>query len=315
MNRKSFLRKWSPRLMIVLIALILLYATLVSHPTNAFNQKVCTSWQMVKNKTFILSHPQLSENIIDTAYAENVNQQHAEQIPVLMYHYLVPKSLNKEPANKSVINTEDFEEGMDYLHREGYYTPTLQELEQYVKGEITLPKKSVVITFDDGYENNLVYAYPILKKYNFKAAVFIIGNKVPENNEPFDPARKSFLTKAQMEESKDVFEFHSHTYNLHYKGFEKCGSEYAAGLDTKLLKQDMKQMKEFGIDTPYFAYPYGNKSTQMMYYLREEGYRMAFSVRQGFVKPGDNLMKLNRLTVTTGTDLSALLHPLDGSLE
>lgn len=314
MNRK-FLKKWSPRLIIVLVAMILLYAALVTHPTNAFNQKVCTSWQMVKNKSFILSHRQLSENIIDTAYAENVTEQQAKQVPVLMYHYLVPKSLNKEPGNKSVMNAEDFEEGMDYLHREGYYTPTLQELEQYINGEITLPKKSVVITFDDGYENNLVYAYPILKKYNFKAAVFIIGSKTQENNEPFDPARKSFLTKAQMEESKDVFEFHSHTYNLHYKGFEKCGSTYAAGLDSKLLKQDMKQMKEFGIDTPYFAYPYGNKSTQMMYYLREEGYRMAFSVRQGFVKPGDNPMKLNRLTVTTGTDLSVLLHPLDETLE
>ncbi|WP_211745968.1 polysaccharide deacetylase family protein [Paenibacillus sp. Marseille-Q4541] len=314
MKRKQFLKKWSPRLIVVLVFFVIFYAALVTHPTNVFSQKACTSWQLVKNKAFILSHNQLPEIALDTVQAETITEQ-AKQVPVLMYHYLVPKSLNKEPGNKSVMNTEDFEEGMDYLHREGYYTPTLQELEQYVKGEISLPKKSVVITFDDGYENNLVYAYPILKKYNFKAAVFVIGSKVNESNEPFDPSRKSFLTKAQMEESKDVFEFHSHTYNLHYKGFAKCGSEYAAGLDTKLLKQDMKQMKELGIDTPYFAYPYGNKSTQMMYYLHEEGYRMAFSVRQGFVKPGDNLMKLNRLTVTTGTDLSVLLHPLDGSLE
>lgn len=308
MIRKNFLKKWSPRLIAILILMIVCYAALVTHPTNTFSQKACTSWQMVKTKAFILSHDQIPETIIDTAKSKALASG-ASQVPVLMYHYLVPKSLNKEPGNNSVMNAEDFEKGMDYLHRAGYYTPTLQELEQYVKGEISLPEKSVVITFDDGYENNLVYAYPILKKYNFKAAIFVIGSKVKEEQEPFDPSQKSYFTKAQMEQSKDVFEFHSHTYNLHYKGFAKCGNEYAAGLNTALLKQDIQQMKTFGVDTPYFAYPYGNKSTQMMYYLHKEGYRMAFSVRQGFVKPGDNLMKLNRLTVTSKTDLSALLHP------
>ena len=68
-------------------------------------------------------------------------------------------------------------------------------------------------------------------------------------------------------------------------------------------------MKEKGIDTPYLAYPFGYTSTQMIYQLQKNGYRMAFSVRSGFVRPGDNPMKLPRLTVTTGTDLAALLHP------
>ncbi|MCM3782987.1 polysaccharide deacetylase family protein [Neobacillus mesonae] len=306
MNRKRFLKIWKPGLIVLLTLFITLYATAVNNPTSALTHKACTSWEMVKNKAFTLSHRQHLPELSVASAHPNRSAEHAQEVPVLMYHYIVPKELNREPGNKSVINAEDFEAGMDYLHNEGYYTPTLRELEQYVKGEITLPKKSVVITFDDGYENNLMYAYPILKKYNFNAAIFVIGSKVQKENDPFDPAKKSFLTLNQIEQSSDVFEFHSHTYNLHYKGFPRCGSNYAAGLDTKLLKQDIEQMKQFGIDTPYFAYPYGEKSTQMMYFLREQGYRMAFSVRQGLVKPGDNLMKLNRLTVTTGTDLSEL---------
>lgn len=68
-------------------------------------------------------------------------------------------------------------------------------------------------------------------------------------------------------------------------------------------------MKETGVDSPYFAYPYGEKSRQMIYELQENGYRMAFTVRQGFVKPGDRLMALNRLTVTSDTDMEKLLTP------
>ncbi|MNJ59179.1 hypothetical protein D3C77_548480 [compost metagenome] len=67
-------------------------------------------------------------------------------------------------------------------------------------------------------------------------------------------------------------------------------------------------MKELGIDSPYFAYPFGEKSTQMVYSLQENNYRMAFTVLQGFVKPGDSLMRLNRLTVTTATDFAELLQ-------
>ncbi|WJH30069.1 hypothetical protein N6H13_04955 [Paenibacillus sp. CC-CFT742] len=112
-----------------------------------------------------------------------------------------------------------------------------------------------------------------------------------------------------MKAAADVFEFNSHTYNLHHKGFMRCGESVPVGLDTSLLNDDIRMMKEKGIDTPYLAYPFGYTSTQMIYQLQQNGYRMAFSVRSGFVHPGDNPMKLPRLTVTTGTDLAKLLNP------
>lgn len=277
-------------------------------PSTVLSRKACTSWGMVKNKMFTLSHSK-HEEYSKLPEGFSVEPGTAEQVPVLMYHYISPKEFNKEPGNKSVINLEAFEQGMDYLHEQGYYSASLSELEQYVRGQISLPAKSVVITFDDGYQNNYIYAYPILKTYGFKAAIFVIGSKIEEETQNFDPTKKTYLSKEEIHAARDVFEFHSHTYNLHYKGFQKCGVAASAGLDSTLIQADIDKMKENGVDSPYFAYPYGEKSQQMIYELQENGYRMAFTVRQGFVKPGDRLMALNRLTVTSDTDMEKLLNP------
>lgn len=287
---------------------ILVYSVAVTHPNTVLARKACTSWDMVKTKVFTSSHTKHEEYPtlpMDFAVAPGT----AAQVPVLMYHYITPKQYNQEPGNKSIINLEAFEAEMAYLHEQGYYTASLSELEQYVRGQISLPAKSVVITFDDGYQNNYIYAYPILKTYGFKAAIFVIGSKIEEETQNFDPTKKTYLSKEEIHAARDVFEFHSHTYNLHYKGFQKCGVAASAGLDSTLIQADIDKMKENGVDSPYFAYPYGEKSQQMIYELQENGYRMAFTVRQGFVKPGDRLMALNRLTVTSDTDMEKLLNP------
>lgn len=296
-------------LLAALTCFVTLYVYAVNHPTNALSHKACTSWDMVKRKAFLISHPDYS-NVPKLDPSFKVQPGAATEVPVLMYHYIEPKADNREPGNKSIITLEAFEQNMKFLHDEGYQTVTLEQLEQYVKGQISLPKKSIVITFDDGYQNNYTLGYPILKKYNFHASQFVIGSKIEERPVHFDPAKKSFISKQEMQAASDVFEFNSHTYNLHHKGFMRCGESVPVGLDTSLLNGDIKQMKEIaGIDTPYLAYPFGYTSTQMIYKLQQNGYRMAFSVRPGFVRPGDNPMKLPRLTVTTDTDLSILLQP------
>lgn len=293
--------------LILLAFIIILYAVAVANPGTVLSRKACSSWSLVKDQAFVMTHPRQdgSQKLPDNFL---IQPGTAEQVPVLMYHYITPQANNDQPDNNSIITLEAFEENMNYLHEQGYYTATMEELEQYVLGKTSLPAKTVVITFDDGYQNNYIYAYPILKKYGFQATIFVIGSRIQQETSPFDPAKKSFLSFEEIKASSDVFEYHSHTYDLHQKGFKKCGLDYATGFDTKSLTADIAKMKELGIDSPYFAYPFGEKSTQMVYSLQENNYRMAFTVLQGFVKPGDSLMRLNRLTVTTATDFAELLQ-------
>lgn len=299
------------RIILSLLLFVFVSATvlLLLPPTQGLGQKACLAAALADSKAYTLTHPLPEAQVPDMGNEGYTGSgAGAERIPVLMYHYIVPEAANLEPNNRSMITLEAFERGMNFLHEEGYYTATLSELEDYVYGNIRLPEKTVVITFDDGYENNYIYAYPILRDYGFRAAVFLVGENVQEETtEAFHPNRNTYFSREQIALSADVFEFHSHTYRLHYKKKDRCGKDYAATRDIELLKADIEQMKGVGIDSPYVAYPYGDFNYRMIYQLRQHGYRMAFTVAQGFVKPGDRPMYLKRLTVASDTDLSALL--------
>lgn len=148
--------------LISLAFIIILYAVAVANPGTVLSRKACSSWSLVKDQAFVMTHPRqdgsqkLPANFL-------IQPGTAEQVPVLMYHYITPQANNDQPDNNSIITLEAFEENMNYLHEQGYYTATMEELEQYVLGKTSLPAKTVVITFDDGYQNNYIYAYPILK--------------------------------------------------------------------------------------------------------------------------------------------------------
>jgi len=77
-------------------------------------------------------------------------------------------------AEPYVVPPEEFAAQLDYLREEGYTTITPQDYARARKGKQELPEKPVILSFDDGYEDNYTNAYPILKKYNLKATIFIV---------------------------------------------------------------------------------------------------------------------------------------------
>ncbi|MGM9945971.1 MAG: stalk domain-containing protein, partial [Lysinibacillus sp.] len=91
------------------------------------------------------------------------------QVPVLMYHHFDPNFQNGVTADPAV-----FEQQMILLKNEGYTTLTTQDLIAITKGEQLMPKKPIMITLDDAYESNYQYVYPVLKKLNMKATIFVI---------------------------------------------------------------------------------------------------------------------------------------------
>ena len=121
----------------------------------------------------------------------------------------------------SLLIAEDtFDEQMKYLHDNGFTTLTLDEFYDWYKGDIEVPEKSVVVTFDDGYYGTYYLAYPIIKKYDQAATVFCIGHHIDEITAEWDPneTEDHYICADVIEEMRQEyprFSFESHTFNMH----------------------------------------------------------------------------------------------------
>ncbi|MFK9090168.1 polysaccharide deacetylase family protein [Bacillus salipaludis] len=222
-------------------------------------------------------------------------------IPILLYHHILKKSENGQPNNASILNLETFEEQMKYLNEQGYYTATLSELDAYLRGQITLPNKTVVITFDDGYKSNYLYAYPVLKKYGFKAGLFLVTNWIAANPVTFNPTGFQFLSWPELNEMRNVFEYGGHTNDLHYRnrGIPALLSE-----SEQVILQDFEISRKI-VNSAYFAYPYGGYNKRTTELVKMSGYKFAFTTTPANARVGNNSYEIGRKSVGPSTTMAA----------
>jgi len=128
-----------------------------------------------------------------------------EPVPVLMYHSVAPEIKNWAYSFLSIA-PDVFEDQISTLARAGFVTITLSELYAYMSGSGRIPPKAIVLTFDDGYLDNWVYAFPILRKYGFKATVY---------------ASTDFVDRASAARPNlnDVWDGRAKTEDLEWRGF------------------------------------------------------------------------------------------------
>ncbi|WP_088361971.1 polysaccharide deacetylase family protein [Bacillus cereus] len=215
-------------------------------------------------------------------------------IPVLMYHHFLKNSENKKFRTNTTITPEAFTEQMDFLAKEGYTTITTKELEEYVQGKRNLPGKTTLITIDDGQKSVLLYAYPALKKNNLKATAFMITSRITENPSNFNPDNLQNLSKGEMEEMKDVFEYQGHTTKLHNISKEKKSDVVTKPYD--IVKKDFEDSRIY-LNAHSMAYPFGQYKQETLKITKEAGFKSAFTTKNGYVNIGDDLLQLNRFGI------------------
>ncbi len=205
-------------------------------------------------------------------------------VPVLNYH-----EVNDDKFSPLAMGIGHFEQQMDYLHKNGYHTITPDQLYDYLTKGTALPDKPVLITFDDGYEDNYKNAFPYLRKYNMKATLFVIGDDVGKPN---------FMTAAQLQEiDKQNIDVQGHTWT--HRDMRKLS--YQEVLDEQT---HVKHYLENLLHKPiyYTAYPCGFTSPTVEAATKAAGYRLAWTVKTGDDKPGQNLYALPRMPVFEGDD-------------
>ncbi len=206
-------------------------------------------------------------------------------VPVLMYH-----SIAEESVGDYVVSPDSFEADLRYLRDHGYQTVFVEDLIRYVYDGTPLPQDPVVITFDDGFYNNLSVALPLLEQYDMKATISVVGSFAAEQTEQDSGKSYSYLTDDDLKRLLDSgrIEIGNHTYDLHgydvRKGCARRVDESEAAY-TQMLKTDLTTLQlhlqnEIGIEPVVFAYPYGSISRESIPVLRELGFLATLSCRE-----------------------------------
>ena len=206
------------------------------------------------------------------------NCQEGIFLPVIMYH-----SVTAHPQTDYQISPEMFAEDLYYLYANGYHTVSAEQLRAYTEHRGTLPEKPVMLTFDDGFYNNLSTALPLLEEYDMCAVISIVGYYTDVTAEK-DPHvdRYSYLTWGDVQELLDSgrIEIGSHTYNLHSNA-ERAGCSIRYGEDeenyTSMLREDLGKLQtdmqeHTGRISGIFAYPYGFICRESVPVLKEMGF-------------------------------------------
>lgn len=179
------------------------------------------------------------------------------------------------------VTLENFLAQMEYLYENRFHTLTLGEVRDYYYKEAELPEKSVLLTFDDCYQSIALYAYPILKKYRFHAAAFVVSGWLNTQRKPFHSEKSICLTEEELEQMSDIFEYANHTNRFHTRTdaavsaiMEAGGREFSEDLD-RCSANPVIGAKDV------FAYPFGLYSGHNVDLLRKKGFLLAFTSEGG----------------------------------
>ena len=225
------------------------------------------------------------------------------KIPVLYYHNIATQNEKENYPEESdwTITTDNFKEHLDYLKNNNYKTLTMDEFYNWKIGNLNLPYKSVLITFDDGFLSNYEYAFKLLKEYNMNATVFVVGSFIDNSTtNEWNGNIKTYMTKDILENLKNEYpniEIYSHSYNLHYQG--------AINQDKDVLMQDIKNFDNFYPNNDILCYPFGQYNDNIEDCLIESNYKMAFRYgpnKKDYKKASrnDNIYEIPRLNVSHG---------------
>jgi peptidoglycan/xylan/chitin deacetylase (PgdA/CDA1 family)/glycosyltransferase involved in cell wall biosynthesis len=228
-------------------------------------------------------------------------QTDGQAVKVLMYHRVVG---DREHFNDYLwnISQSQFRKQLSLLKKWGYSFIDFKDYLLSQEGKINLPKKSVILTFDDGYNGVYKYALPTIKEFGAKATAFVLGDRSIKTNYWDEPT--GFTGAPLLEDEKVLelaesgFEIGSHSLthpNLTHVDKGKAWEEIARSKDSleSLLKSPVVS----------FAYPFGASNVEVQNMVREAGYHYGCGVYSGPPKLGQNKYNIRRISVMTGTNI------------
>ena len=218
---------------------------------------------------------------------------------ILMYH-MVRAHIDGAKFNKLRVEPKEFEKQVAWMKAEGFHFVTMQELQ---KNWGKHPEKTVAITFDDGYLDNLENAYPILEKYQAKATIYIVVDRHDRDWSTYkkahhnsgELAREAKLNDKQVQflANSSLVEIGSHTMthaNLNKLDDVECLAELTQS------KQQLENLTAKSVTS--FAYPFGIYSQRDVILVKQAGYSNAVTTEEGIDGLDPDFMQLQRIKIS-----------------
>ena len=224
----------------------------------------------------------------------DVNQDYDDNLPAPLFNSL-----------------ENFSEQMQYLYENGFHTLTLSEIKSYYYDNKPLPEKSVLLTFDDCYQSIGIYVYPILKKYKFKATLFVVTGWLNKGEKQFNPDKSVCMSETEIAAMSDVFEHANHTHSFHTRESQSTSKTMTA-TDGEFIK-DLTRCNEYALiwEKDVFAYPFGLYADRNVETLRENGFKLAFTCIPGKNEEDTDTLMLKRNVIPYLMDMDAFREIVD----
>ena len=236
-------------------------------------------------------------------------------VPVLMYHHVCPN------PGLVTVSPETFEEHVAYLARRGYAALAADAFLEFLQGKRPLTGRNVLITFDDGYLDNYVYAYPILKRYGLKATIFAVTGNIGAGaartylgagkSLPVTPDHRAckaavmdgradevMLRWSEIEamEASGAVEIHSHTHShVRWNQLFPDKAQRLAAVEDDLTISRGELKRHLGKDSCHLCWPWGYFEPEYQGIAANLGFKAQYATTRGVNIAGGDTQRIARL--------------------
>jgi peptidoglycan/xylan/chitin deacetylase (PgdA/CDA1 family) len=212
---------------------------------------------------------------------------------VLMYHRVLDATEISDAIHPGMyVTSEVFAQHLEYLSRK-YSVVTLDQLQDWIQGKIDLPKTPCAITFDDGWGDNYRNAFPLLKKNNIPATVFLITDQIG------GPEMLTWDQAREMEAEGISFGSHTATHAI-------LKAKTREEIHRELKESKRRLQKELSHPLDWFCFPNGEYDETALEFVKEF-YIAALTVNRGVVGKGDDPFQIRRIGIHNDVSMTVPL--------
>jgi len=219
----------------------------------------------------------------------------SKKIGILMYH-----SVSDGDNRFFAVSENNFEKQLKFLSDKNFSIISADALFDILKNKKEIPEKTICLTFDDGYKNNYSVVFPILKKYNFPMMIFLVTDLIGEDN------YLDWDEISEMQNSGLV------SFGCHTKSHPDLDKITSLDIERELVESKIILEERFNKKCRFFSYPRGKYDNVVLQKVKEQGFEIALTTKEGIISLKNDMLELPRLSIDKSTTWLQFLGKISG---